>query len=97
MRDPVRDDEIDVLLLVRHRHVLRSAARPELDDDVLAKEVFHQGERLLEHIYYILLPKEASARYTTFSLRTILHKIRMTNLQSTHRRTDGRTWIRRGR
>jgi hypothetical protein len=59
----VRDDQADLLPLVRLRHVLRRAARPELDDDVLAKAVFRHGERLLEHVSYVVVLGKEGIRH----------------------------------
>ena len=64
-RDPVSDYQIDVLIFVRFRHVLVCAAWPELDNDALTKTVFCNRECLLEHIRYVVLPMEESARITT--------------------------------
>lgn len=72
---PVRGDEIDELHLVRHLRTMRSLARPELDNDILAKAVFHQRGNLLGHVRYVFLPLDVSAGPTTFLLRTISHKV----------------------
>src|SRR6266702_613999 len=85
--DPVNYDEIDVPLFVR---LLRSAAWPELDDDVLAKAVFCHGERLVEHNRYIVLPvtKRHQSNTTMTTTTTSTHNIQVGPLYSSEPTTS---------